>query len=86
MTKGTFGNGPTPQRKGKVKGKGTGKRKHSGKGNCNQDQAGPPDEETGQRIKRELNLSVMFKKMMILRHPEWIEQLVCFDFKSARVP
>ena len=31
------------------KGKGKGKRKHSGKGNRNQDQAGSPDEETGQR-------------------------------------
>ena len=34
---------------------------------------------------RDFNLSVMFKKMMILRHPEWIEQLVCLAFKSARV-
>ena len=35
--------------KGKGKGKGEGKRKYSGKGNRNQDQAGSPDEETGQR-------------------------------------
>ena len=34
----------------------------------------------------ELNLLVMFKStVMILRHPEWIEQLMCFAFKSARV-
>ena len=26
----------------------------------------------------ELNVSVMSKKMMILRHPGWIEQLMCF--------
>ena len=35
---------------------------------------------------RELNLLVMFKStMMILRNPEWMEQLMCFTFKSARV-
>ena len=33
----------------KGKGKGKGKRKHPGKGTHNQDQAGSPDEETGQR-------------------------------------
>ena len=56
----------------KGKGTGKGKRKHPGKGNHNQDQAGSPIEETGQRTlddlginDRELNLSVMFKKMMI---------------------
>ena len=37
------------QPKGKGKGKGNGKRKHPGKGNHNQDQAGSPNEETGQR-------------------------------------
>ena len=31
---------------------------------------------------RELNMS---KRMMILRLPDWIEQLMCFAFKSARV-
>ena len=31
------------------KGKGKGKRKHPGKGNHNRDQAGSPNEETGQR-------------------------------------
>ena len=34
---------------------------------------------------RELNLSVMSKRMMILRVPDWIEQLMCFAFKSATV-
>ena len=34
---------------------------------------------------RELNLSVMSKRMMTLRLPDWIEQLMCFAFKSARV-
>ena len=34
---------------------------------------------------RELNLSVMSKRMMILRLPGWIEQQMCFAFKSARV-
>ena len=29
---------------------------------------------------------VMFQStMIILRHTEWIEQLMCFAFKSARV-
>ena len=37
------------QPKGKGKGRGKGKRRHSGKGNHNQDQAGSPDDETGQR-------------------------------------
>ena len=32
---------------------------------------------------KELNLSVMSKRMMILRVPDWIEQLMCFAFKSA---
>ena len=94
-----FVNGRTLRRKGKVttspkvkvkvKTKAKGKRKH-GKGNRNQ--AGSLVQETGQRTLgdfgknvRELKLSVMFKKMMILRHPEWIEQLMCFAFKSARV-
>ena len=55
------------QPKGKGKGKGKGKRKNPGKGNHNQDQAGSPNEETGQRtlvisvfFVRELNLSVMY--------------------------
>ena len=80
------------QPKGKSKGKGKDKRKHPGKGNHNQDQAGSPKEEAGQRMLgdygvnvRELNLSVMSKRMMILRLPDWIEQLICFEFKSARV-
>ena len=34
---------------------------------------------------RELKLSVMSKRIMILRLPDWIEQLMCFAFKSARV-
>ena len=37
------------QPKGRGKGKGKGKRKHPGKGHHNQDQAGSPNEETGQR-------------------------------------
>ena len=51
----TFVNGRTQQRKGKVtaspkvKVKARGKRRHPGKGNHNQDQAGSPDDETGQR-------------------------------------
>ena len=53
----TFVNGRTQQRKGKVttcpkvkvKAIVKGKRKHPGKGNRNQDEAGSPDEETGQR-------------------------------------
>ena len=34
---------------------------------------------------RELNWSVMSKRMMILRLTDWIEQQVCFAFKSATV-
>ena len=34
---------------------------------------------------RELNLVVVSRRMMILRLPDWIEQFVCFAFKSARV-
>ena len=34
---------------------------------------------------KELNLSVMSKRMMIWRVPVWIEQLMCFVFKSATV-
>ena len=34
---------------------------------------------------RELNLLVMSKRMMNLRLPYWIEQLMCFAFRSARV-
>ena len=34
---------------------------------------------------KELNLSVMSKRMLILRVPVWIEQLVCFAFKNASV-
>ena len=34
---------------------------------------------------KELNLSVMSKRMMILRLPDWIEQLMCSVLKSARV-
>ena len=51
----TFVNGRTQRRKGdghnqpKGKGKGKDKRKHPGKGNRNQDQAGSPDQESGQR-------------------------------------
>ena len=37
------------QPKGKGKGKGKGKKKYPGKGNHNQEQAGAPNEETGQR-------------------------------------
>ena len=57
----------------------------------NQDQAGSPNED-GQRtlgdfgIKRQrVELSVMSKRMMILRVPDWIEQLMCFAFKRATV-
>ena len=94
-----FVNGRTQRRRGKVttspKGKGEGKNKGKGKrkyGKGNRNQAGSLVQETGQRTLgdfginvRELKLSVMFKKMLILRHPEWIEQLMCFAFKSARV-
>ena len=76
------------QPKGKGNGKGKGKRKHPGKGNHNQDQAGSPNED-GQRTLgdfgtkvKELSLSVMSKRMMILRVSE---QLMCFAFKSATV-
>ena len=34
---------------------------------------------------RELNLSVMSKRMMILRLPDWIEHLMCFAFKCKSV-
>ena len=34
---------------------------------------------------KELNLSVMSKRMMILIVPVWIEQLLCFAFESATV-
>ena len=34
---------------------------------------------------KELNLSVMSKRMVILRVPDWIEQLISFTFKSATV-
>ena len=42
---------------GKGKGKGKGKRKHPGKGNHNQDQAGSPNEETGQRTLGDFGLN-----------------------------
>ena len=73
------------QPKGKSKGKGKGKRKHSGKGNHNQDQAGSPNEDEQVYNVKELNLSVMSKRMMILRVTVWIEQLLCFAFRSAIV-
>ena len=80
------------QPKGKGKGKGKDKRKHPGKGNHNQDQAGSPNED-GQRTlgdfwyktSKSRNLSVISKRMMILRLTDWIEQLMCFAFKSATV-
>ena len=85
-------NGQTRQRKDKVTGKGKGNRKHPGKGNHNQDQAGSLNEDRQRTLGdfcvsnvRELNLLVMSKGMMILRLPEWVEQLMCFAFKSARV-
>ena len=62
-----------------------------GKGNHNQDQAGSPNEDGHRTLGdfginvRELNLLVMSKRMMILRLPDWIAQLMCFAFKSARV-
>ena len=34
---------------------------------------------------KELNLSVMSKRMMIFGLPDWIEQLMCFAFNSAVV-
>ena len=70
-------NGQTRQRKGKVtatqgtKVKVKAKARENIQENQNQDQAGSPNEETGQRTlgdfgtKRQLNLSVMFKRMMI---------------------
>ena len=79
------------QPKGKGKGKGKGNRKHPGKGNHNQDQAGSPKED-GQRTLgdfginvKELSLSVMSKRMMILIVSDWIEQLMSFAFRSATV-
>ena len=86
-------NGQTCQRKGKVtasprakaKVKGKGKRKHSGKGNHNQDQAGSPNEDEQVYNVIELNLSVMSMRMMILKVTVWIEQLLCFAFRSAIV-
>ena len=77
------------QPKGKGKGEGMGKRDHSGKGNHSQDQAGSPNEETGQRTLGDFglkNVRELNSSMMILRHPQLIEQLMCFTFKSARVP
>ena len=92
-------NGQTGQRRGKVtaspraKAKvSKGRRKHPGKGNHNQDQAGSPNEDTQRMlgdfgIKRQRHEFVgdVQEKMMILRVPDWIEQLVCFAFKSAIV-
>ena len=91
-------NGQTRQRKGKVtasprakgKGEGKGKRRHPGKVNHNQDQAGSPNEDSARWVilvlnVKELNLSVMSKKILILRLPDWIEQLLCFAFKSEKV-
>ena len=79
--------------KAKVKVRGKEKKTNPGTGNENQDQAGSPDEETGQRklmnlvqSVKELNLLVLFQStMIILRHTKWIEQLMCFGFKSAKV-
>ena len=72
------------QLKGKGKGKGKGKRKHSGKGNHNQDQGQRTLGDFGLNV-RELNFSETSIRMMILRFPDWVEQLMCFAFKSARV-
>ena len=84
--KGRNHNQPKGKGKGKDKGKGKGKRKHPGKGNRNQDQAGSPDEETGQRrlddfgVKRqrvEFVGDVQENDDFFLRQPEWIEQHMC---------
>ena len=86
-------NGQTRQRRGKVtaspraKVKDKGKRKHPGKGNHNQDQAGSPNED-GQRtlgyfgVKRQRVEFVgdVQERKVILRLPDWIEQLMCFAF------
>ena len=77
----------------KGKGKGKDKRKTCGKRNRNQDQAGSSDEETGQRRLDDLGVRrqrVEFvgdvkENDVFLRQPEWIEQQMCFAFKSARV-
>ena len=76
----------------KCKGKGTGKgkRTHPGKGNHNQVQAGSPNED-GQRTlcvfgtkRKRVEFVGDVQEVMILRLPDWIEQLVCFAFQSAR--
>ena len=79
------------QHKGKGKGEGKGKRKHPGKGNHNQDQAGSPNE-NGQRTLGEFGLKrqrVEFvgdvQENEDFEFPDWIEQLTCFAFNSARV-
>ena len=70
------------QPKGKSKGKGKGKRKHSRKGTTTRTRLDlrMMKLDSARWVilvsnVRELNLSVMFKRMMILRHSEWIEQL-----------
>ena len=69
------------QPKGNGKGKGNGKRKHPGKGNHNQDQAGSLNED-GQRTLGDFG----FKRQRVeFVGDDWIEQLMWFAFKSARV-
>ena len=61
------------------------------KGNHNRDQAGSPNED-GQRTLKDFGIKrqrVEFvgdvqEKMMILRLPDWIEQLLCFAFKEVQ--
>ena len=76
------------QPKGKGKGEGKGKITQPGEGNHNQEQAGSPNED-GQRTLGDFGFKrhrvELVGGMMILKLPDWIEQLVCFSFKSARV-
>ena len=74
--------------------RGKDKRRHPGKGNHNQDQSGSPDEETGQcrledfgvkRQRVEFVEDVQDHTRMILKHLQWIEKLMYFAIKSARV-
>ena len=79
------------QPKGKSKGKGKGKKNIQEKGTTTRTRLDLRMKMDSARWVilisnvKELNLSVMSKRMMILRVPVWIEQLMCFVFKSATV-
>ena len=84
-------NGQTRQRKGKVTTSPTAKAKVKARARKNIQEKGTT---TRTRLDLQMkmdsarwvmNLSVMSKRMMILRVPVWIEQLKCFVFKSATV-